>query len=75
MSHGRRVYVEHPIFGRTKPDDVLEVLGKLFSLVSVLPMNQPHYQQQYGHPQQGYPQPYPQPGYPSQGYPPPANPY
>lgn len=31
------VYVEHPIFGRTKPDDVLAVLGKLRSLVALLP--------------------------------------
>ncbi|WP_370946573.1 hypothetical protein AB5J62_03180 [Amycolatopsis sp. cg5] len=80
------VYVEHPIFGRTKPDDVLAVLGKLLSLVSLLPLHlgqqqapqppqaQPHYGQQPQHWQQPQP-PQPQPGYPPQNphaYPPPA---
>ncbi|MFD8495168.1 hypothetical protein [Amycolatopsis sp. NPDC059657] len=50
------VYVEHPIFGRTKPDDVLAVLGKLLSLVSVLPLHlgqrQVQRPQQYGYPGQ-----------------------
>ncbi len=72
------VYVEHPTFGRTKPDDVLATLGKLAQLVPQLPYHlgggqpqaqpppQPQYQQQY--PQQPYP-PQQQPGYPQQ-YPP-----
>lgn len=65
------VYVEHVIFGRTKPDDIVETLGKLYSLVSQLQYPQPQYQPpRYGYPQPGYPQPYPQPGYPPQGYPP-----
>jgi hypothetical protein len=31
------VATEHPIFGRTKPDDVLETLGKLVQLAQLLP--------------------------------------
>jgi hypothetical protein len=78
------VYTEHHIFGRTKPDDVLETMGKLASLVAVLPMHAgqqapqpqyPQYQQpQYPQPQQPqYPQPqypqYAQPQYPQPQYP------
>jgi hypothetical protein len=74
------LYVEHPIFGRVKPDDVIESLGALAALVSVLPLHNPapqHYPQQYPphYPQQAaYQQPaHPmQPGYPQPqyGYPP-----
>ncbi|WP_415830420.1 hypothetical protein, partial [Kibdelosporangium persicum] len=35
------IYVDHPIFSRTKPDDIVETLGRLASLVSVLPVHQP----------------------------------
>ncbi|EME57719.1 hypothetical protein [Amycolatopsis decaplanina] len=77
------VYVEHPTFGRTKPDEVLSTLGRLAQLVSLLPFHlgggqpaAPPQQPQY--PQQPYPQQYPpppqygQPPYPPQhpGYPP-----
>ncbi|MEV4320565.1 hypothetical protein [Actinocrispum sp. NPDC049592] len=67
------LYVEHPIFGRTKPDEVVEALGKLMGLVSMLPVHQqpvqqhqqyqqpvqPQYQQpaQYQQPQYQAPQP------------------
>jgi hypothetical protein len=68
------VYVEHPIFGRIKPDDVIESLGALTALLSVLPMRgpqpMPQYQQyplQPGYPApQGYPQQHPYP--PQRGY-------
>ncbi|MFF1817481.1 hypothetical protein ACFVWG_09300 [Kribbella sp. NPDC058245] len=29
--------MEHPIFGRTKPDDVVVTLGKIMQLVGLLP--------------------------------------
>jgi hypothetical protein len=53
------VYVEHPIFGRIKPDDVIESLGALSALLAVLPMRGPQpipqYPQQYPYPpQRGY---------------------
>jgi hypothetical protein len=31
------IHMTHPIFGRTKPDDILETLGKLSELVGLLP--------------------------------------
>ncbi|MEU4193005.1 hypothetical protein AB0E69_13990 [Kribbella sp. NPDC026611] len=31
------LFMEHPIFGRTKPDEILETLGKLQQLVGMLP--------------------------------------
>lgn len=69
------VYVEHPTFGRTKPEDVLGALGKLAQLVPQLPYHlgggQPQApQQQFQQPQQPqYPQG-PPPQYPQQQYPP-----
>jgi hypothetical protein len=33
--------MEHPIFGRTKPDDVVETLGKIMQLVGLLPFPAP----------------------------------
>lgn len=83
------IYVENPFF-RTKPEDVVETLGKLASLVAVLPVNQPQpmqpqmqaqpvqpqYQPQPPQPQ--YAQPQHQPPYPQpqyqQPYPPPPAP-
>jgi hypothetical protein len=60
------VYVEHPIFSRVKPDDVIEALGKLTGLVSALPTHNPAPPPQP--PAQQHP---PQAGYPAQpGYPP-----
>lgn len=51
------VYVDHPIFSRTKPDGIVETLGKLATLVSVLPMHAPQPQAQ---PQYAPPPPQPQ---------------
>ncbi|TCO62210.1 hypothetical protein [Actinocrispum wychmicini] len=64
------VYVENPIFGRTKPDEVLQALGKLYTLVSLLPIGPPA-PPQYQQPQPNfqYQQPYPQYRYPQPGYP------
>jgi hypothetical protein len=74
------VYVEHPIFGRTKPDEVIETLGKLATLVPLLPLHQqpqppqPQYQQPVQYQQQPPPVQYQQPQYPQyqqpQYYPP-----
>jgi hypothetical protein len=61
------LYVEHPIFGRVKPDDVIESLDALAGLVSLLPLHNPRPPQ---YPQAAYPQ---QPGY-QPGYPPPQHP-
>jgi hypothetical protein len=64
------LYVEHPIFGRTKPDEVVETLGKLATLVAQLPMAQP--QPTYQQPQPTYQQPqYPQYQQPQYQQPPP----
>nr|CTQ95857.1 FIG01122654: hypothetical protein [Kibdelosporangium sp. MJ126-NF4] len=75
------VYVENPFF-RTKTDDIIETLGKLASLVSVLPLNQPaappqppappqqHQAQPQQYQQPQYQQPYPPQGYPQQPAPP-----
>ncbi|MET0236885.1 MAG: hypothetical protein ABW224_19710 [Kibdelosporangium sp.] len=60
------LYVENPIFGRIKPDDVIEVLSKLAALVPLLPMhNRPQQQYRPQYPQQ---QPAHQPGYPPRQY-------
>ncbi|MCE7006889.1 hypothetical protein LWC34_29280 [Kibdelosporangium philippinense] len=74
------LYVEHPIFGRTKPDEIVETLGKLAQLVPLLPLHQPappapqpmapqYPQQQYQQPYPPQHQPYP-PQQPPYGYPP-----
>jgi hypothetical protein len=79
------VYVQHPDFLRYKPDKMVEILGKVANLVSVLPMHLGQHQappppQQYVPPPQQYQQqpqyqPQPQYGYPpQQGYPPPGYP-
>ncbi|MFF0338642.1 hypothetical protein [Kribbella sp. NPDC004875] len=31
------LFMEHPIFGRTKPDEIVETLGKLLQLVNLFP--------------------------------------
>jgi hypothetical protein len=33
------VFASHPTFGRTKPDGIVDTLGKLATLVSLLPMH------------------------------------
>lgn len=70
------VYTEHPIFGRTKPDDVLATLGKLAQLVPQLPFHlgggqppRPAASQYPQAPPPQYPPRYP-PQYPQQPYPP-----
>ncbi|ALG07276.1 hypothetical protein [Kibdelosporangium phytohabitans] len=83
------VYAENPFF-RTKADDIVDTLGKLASLVGVLPVNQPAPPQaqpmqpmqppapqpyQQPYPPQGYPQQAPPPQYPQYQQPYPQQPY